>query len=78
MKGGSRIRSGQRCRDGVASTDDFIALAAEISGRRDVVPFLRDWLYGTKTPPTPGHPDWTVNAPATQRALSAPNRRARK
>ena len=23
-------------------------------------PFLRDWLYGTETPPMPGHPDWTV------------------
>ena len=43
-----------------ASTDDFIALAAQVSGR-DVTAFLRDWLYGTKTPPMPGHPDWTVN-----------------
>ena len=59
-------------------TDDFIALAAQVSGRRDVVPFLRDWVYGTKTPPMPGHPDWTVNDPATQRTLTTPNRRARK
>ena len=63
-----------RFRDGNANTDDFIALAAQVSGRADVVPFLRDWLYGTKTPPMPGHPDWTVNAPATQRALTAPAR----
>ena len=61
-----------------ASTDDFIALAAQVSGRADVVPFLREWLYGTKTPKMPGHPDWTVNVPSQQRALSAPNRRARK
>ena len=67
-----------RFEGGNASTDDFIALAAQVSGRADVVPFLRDWLYGTKTPKMPGHPDWTVNAPAQQRALSAPNRRARK
>jgi len=45
-----------------ASTDDFIALAAEVSGRSDIPAFLRDWLYGTKTPPMPGHPDWTVAA----------------
>ena len=42
-------------------TDDFIALATEISGDSSVTPFLRDWLYGQKTPPMPGHPDWTVN-----------------
>jgi aminopeptidase N len=51
----------ERYRDGVASTDDFIALATEISGDGSVTPFLRDWVYGQKTPPMPGHPDWTVN-----------------
>jgi aminopeptidase N len=51
----------QRYRDSVASTDDFIALATEISGDPSVTAFLRDWLYGRKTPPMPGHPDWTVN-----------------
>ncbi|HET7831076.1 MAG TPA: hypothetical protein VFL03_16100 [Candidatus Limnocylindrales bacterium] len=25
-----------------------------------VIPFLGDWVYGEKTPPMPGHPDWTV------------------
>jgi aminopeptidase N len=50
-----------RYRDASASTDDFIALAAEISGDASVSPFLRDWVYGGKTPPMPGHPDWTVN-----------------
>jgi len=72
--GSSGPEYGWRFRDGNANTDDFIALAAQVSGRADVVPFLRDWLYGTKTPPMPGHPDWTVNAPATQRALTAPAR----
>jgi aminopeptidase N len=67
-----------RFKDRSVTTDDFIALAAEISGRRDVVPFLREWVYGAKTPPMPGHPDWTVNDPATQRTLTTPNRRARK
>jgi aminopeptidase N len=38
-------------------TSDFIALASRVSGR-DQGPFLRDWLYGTRTPPMPGHPDW--------------------
>ena len=51
----------QRYRDSVASTDDFIALATEISGDQSVTAFLREWLYGEKTPPMPGHPDWTVN-----------------
>src|SRR3954470_7880974 len=62
-----------------ASTDDFIALASQVSGR-NLGPFLRDWVYGTKTPKMPGHPDWTVdpvveNAPA---ALSAPAARAQQ
>jgi aminopeptidase N len=43
-----------------ASTDDFIALASRVSGR-DLTSFLRAWVYGTTTPPMPGHPDWTVD-----------------
>lgn len=42
-----------------ASTEDYIAIASEVSGQ-DLSGFLRDWLYGTKTPRMPGHPDWTV------------------
>ncbi|WP_037412103.1 M1 family metallopeptidase [Candidatus Solirubrobacter pratensis] len=65
----------QRYEGRSASTDDFIALASQVSGR-DLTGFLRDWLYGTKTPPMPGHPDWTVDpvaAPApAPTALSAP------
>jgi aminopeptidase N len=61
-----------RYRDGVASTADFIALASKVSGQ-DLTAFLDDWTYGTKTPPMPGHPDWTViPATATARTLAAP------
>lgn len=42
------------------STDDFIAFASRSTGR-DLGGFLRAWLYGTHTPPMPGHPDWTVD-----------------
>lgn len=43
-----------------ASTADFVALASRVSGR-DQSAFLATWLYGTTTPPMPGHPDWTVD-----------------
>jgi aminopeptidase N len=56
-----------RFRDRSVTTDDYIKLAAQVSGRGDVIPFLRDWLYGTKTPKMPGHPDWKVN-PVTANA----------
>jgi aminopeptidase N len=49
-----------------ASTADFIALASEVS-RQDLTGFLRAWVYGTTTPPMPGHPDWT-QAPAAPAA----------
>jgi hypothetical protein len=42
-----------------ASTTNYIALAAKVSGK-NLRPFLHDWLYGTKTPAMPGHPDWKV------------------
>jgi aminopeptidase N len=44
-----------RHRNGVASTQDFIDLASQISGQ-DLTAFLDDWLYATKTPPTPTAP----------------------
>lgn len=57
-----------------ASTAAFIALASRVSGQ-DLHTFLNDWLYGTKTPPMPGHPDWTQvpasGAGAVSRAASA-------
>ena len=67
----------RRYRGRSASTADFIALASRVA-RRDLGPFLRDWVYGERTPPMPGHPDWTVDpvtAAAPQaRTLPAPGR----
>ncbi|MBO1418233.1 M1 family metallopeptidase [Streptomyces sp. FH025] len=50
-------------RHGNASTRDYVRTASEVSGQ-DLSGFLADWLYGLRTPPMPGHPDWTV-APAS-------------
>ena len=64
----------QRYGGSPASTADFIALASEVAGP-DLTAFLTDWLYGTTTPPMPGHPDWTVDPvgpPATKAARPAP------
>src|SRR4051794_464612 len=60
-----------------ASTEDFIALASQVSGR-DLTAFLRAWLYGTRTPPMPGHPDWKADPVVDNQALvrtTAPSRR---
>jgi aminopeptidase N len=54
----------RRYRDESVRTADFIALASRIA-HRDLGGFLQAWLYGTETPPMPGHPDWTV-LPADQ------------
>jgi aminopeptidase N len=44
------------------TTEDWIKFVNRSTGR-NLTGFLRDWLYGTKTPPMPGHPDWeTTNA----------------
>ncbi|MFJ5103571.1 hypothetical protein [Streptomyces sp. NPDC088554] len=51
-----------RYRNADASTQDCIAVASEVSGQ-DLSGFLGDWLYGTKTPRMPGHPDGTVTPP---------------
>ncbi len=60
----------QRYEGESASSQDFIALASRVS-HRNLGPFLRDWLYGSKTPPMPGHPDWTVNPPGAAPAPGA-------
>ncbi|MFC9281916.1 M1 family metallopeptidase [Streptomyces collinus] len=44
-------------RDSTATTADFVRLASTVAGR-DLNGFFHDWLYGEKTPPMPGHPDW--------------------
>ncbi|WP_392840080.1 M1 family metallopeptidase [Streptomyces sp. LN500] len=50
-------------RDSTATTKDFVRLASQIAGR-DLTTFFHGWLYGTKTPPMPGHPDWHSTQPA--------------
>lgn len=58
-------------RDGNASTADFMTLASRTAGR-DLSGFLRPWLYGSATPPMPGHPDWRpgpAGKPSGQTAL---------
>ncbi|MFF8373338.1 M1 family aminopeptidase [Streptomyces lydicus] len=44
-------------RDGVADTADFVALAAKSSGQ-NLTGFFQAWLFGERTPPMPGHPEW--------------------
>ena len=60
----------QRNRGESVSTDEFIAHAAKVAQDRSLVPFLREWVYGTTIPAMPGHPDWTA-APATATAARA-------
>ncbi|WP_405730508.1 M1 family metallopeptidase [Streptomyces sp. NBC_00028] len=48
--------------DGTATTEDFVRLASQLSGR-DLGGFFQEWLYGEKTPPMPGHPEWKSVAP---------------
>jgi aminopeptidase N len=61
----------QRYEGTPATTANFIALANEVS-HRNLTGFLTAWLYGTKTPPMPGHPDWTVNPVASASKLRLP------
>ncbi|MGW0814641.1 M1 family metallopeptidase [Streptomyces viridiviolaceus] len=56
-----------RHRDATATTADFVRLASEIAGR-DLGGFLHPWLYGEKTPPMPGHPDWKPSTAGGARA----------
>ncbi|MFF3420229.1 M1 family metallopeptidase [Streptomyces sp. NPDC002698] len=61
-----------RYRNRAATTADYVAVATEISGQ-DQSGFLNDWLYGTKTPRMPNHPDWTVTPVVS--SLVAPRHR---
>ncbi|WNI22055.1 M1 family metallopeptidase [Streptomyces sp. ITFR-16] len=56
----------RRNRDSNADTADFIVLASRVAGR-DLTAFFTGWLYGARTPPMPGHPDWHSETPARQR-----------
>lgn len=49
-------------RDSNAATADFTGLASRVAGR-DLTAFFDGWLYGRKTPPMPGHPDWVSTTP---------------
>ncbi|MFE1438674.1 M1 family metallopeptidase [Streptomyces sp. NPDC058739] len=62
----------ERFRGRSASTEDYITVATQAAGQ-DLSGFLRDWLYGTRTPRMPGHPDWTVTPVSS--ALTAPHSR---
>jgi aminopeptidase N len=62
-------------RDSTATTSDFVRLASLVAGR-DLSGFLQGWLYGEKTPPMPGHPDWKQTPPAKSAKPDRP--RARK
>jgi aminopeptidase N len=67
----------RRYRDESVGTEDFIALASRVA-HRDLSGFLREWLYGTTTPPMPNHPDWTVDpVEVGVQALQAAGRAAR-
>ena len=61
----------QRNRGQSVGTDDFIALASDVSGQ-DLTDFLGAWVYGDTVPPMPGHPDWTADpVTAAARARTA-------
>jgi aminopeptidase N len=68
----------QRNRGESVSTDDFIAHAAKVAQDRSLVPFLREWLYGTTIPAMPGHPDWSAEPAATAARASASRLSARR
>src|SRR4051812_43597432 len=51
-----------------ATTADVIHLVSAVAGR-DLSAFLQEWLFGVRTPPMPGHRDWTV-APAPDAATN--------
>ncbi|MFE2060045.1 M1 family metallopeptidase [Streptomyces sp. NPDC059446] len=60
-------------RDESATTQQFTTLASTLAGR-DLTAFFDGWLYGTKTPPMPGHPDWRTDAPRDAAAGRSPAR----
>ena len=59
-----------RYQDRTASTSDFVALAEEVSGRH-LHGFMQSWLYGAKTPPMPGRPEWKAADPDKKPATTA-------
>ncbi|MFG2532229.1 M1 family metallopeptidase [Streptomyces sp. NPDC048516] len=55
----------ERHRDGVADTADFVQLSSQVAGQ-DLTGFFQDWLYGDRTPPMPGHPEWLPKGAAAK------------
>lgn len=39
------------------ATGDFIQLSSRVAGE-DLTAFFQGWLYGERTPPMPGRPQW--------------------
>ncbi|AEN12783.1 MULTISPECIES: M1 family metallopeptidase [unclassified Streptomyces] len=58
-------------RDRSATTADFTRLASRIAGK-DLTAFFDGWLHGKKTPPMPGHPDWTSAKPRAAGGAQGP------
>ncbi|MEV3853689.1 M1 family metallopeptidase [Streptomyces sp. NPDC050095] len=52
----------RRFKDRTVTSEDFIRHAVDVAGDRSLDAFLRDWLFGAKNPPMPGHPDWSAAA----------------
>ncbi|SCF87932.1 hypothetical protein GA0115260_103592 [Streptomyces sp. MnatMP-M27] len=46
-----------------ADTQDYIDVANRVSGR-DLTSYIKSWIYGRTTPPTPGHQDWKPGKPS--------------
>ncbi|MFF9688610.1 M1 family metallopeptidase [Streptomyces sp. NPDC014623] len=60
-------------RNGSATTAQFTSLASRIA-ERDLTEFFDGWLYGKKTPPMPGHPDWRSDTPRDPAGVQSPAR----
>ncbi|KUO03545.1 zinc metalloprotease [Streptomyces caeruleatus] len=67
----------QRYKDRSATTADFVALAEDISGRH-LDGFMHAWLYGEKTPPMPGKPEWKPADPTKPAGQTASGKTAGK
>ena len=52
----------ERYRNKSASTQDYIDVANEVSGK-DLTALIKSWIYGKTTPVPLGHPDWAKPTP---------------
>lgn len=53
-----------------ASTAQFISLAGSVYGQ-SLTTFLKEWIYGTTTPPMPGYPTWNPGAQAASSSAAS-------